>query len=854
MLGSGAAIVVLKRLVEAVRDGDTIYAVIMGSAVNNDGAAKVGYTAPSVDGPGGGHRRDALAVAGWSADTIGYVEAHGTGTALGDPIEIAALTRGLPRDHDRRQFCAHRLGQEQHRPPGRGGRRRRAHQGGAGAAARDDPAQPQLRAAEPADRLRRQPVLREHGAATVASEPIAAPRGGQLVRCRRHQRARGARGGAAAEPGARAAPAAPAGPDAQRQVPGRARADEPRELADHLEAHPEAGARGRRLYLPGRARTDAAPAVVRRVDAEDAVGLSVQPDPLVVSDRLTAGDGAGWRSCFPARARSTPAWGPDLYRAEPVFRPRWTSAPRILAPLIGRDLLEVVLPRSRTDSRSGRGRAWRASLAQPATFAIQYALARLWMSWGVQPSVMVGHSMGEFVAACLGGVFSLEDALRLVAARGRLMEEQPAGAMLAIMLDADSVSPLLDDRTALAAINAPAQCVASGPEDSITRLEQRLLADDVEVQRLPIALAAHSPMMDPMVDEFRELVRGAARGALRVPMVSTVTGAWATEEQLADPDYWAVHVRQTVRFSDAARRLLDQPDLILIEVGPGQTLSSLVRRQPAATADRAVLTSLRHRRQEISDEESMLRALGQVWGAGGTVDWVAVNGGRRRLVSLPTYPFDHERHWIDPVPATPTTVTDSVPARAAGSAPEPVSVPVHEPASRAEPPILNEEAPEPLVGSRRDRIAARLAAILSELSGVDPSALDPAASFADLGFDSLFLTQANAQFRKQFGVRITFRQIFEEAPSIDSLAGFIDSRLAPDAFPAPERQDGEAPGGRRPGAGFRPGRGPDRSRSRRRRHVHLPGRAAHPRAAAHHGAADRAHEQRPAARHDGAEP
>ena len=461
---------------------------------------------------------------------------------------------------------------------------------------------------------------------------------------------------------------------------------------------------------------------------------------------------------------------------------------RILAPILGRDLLDVVFART-GDPQAAAEELGQATLAQPATFAIQYALARLWMSWGVQPSVMVGHSLGEFVAACLGGVFSLADALRLVSERGRRMQEQGSGAMIAIMGEPDAVRSLLDEQTSLAAINAPEQCVASGPEASIARLESRLLANDVAVQRLPISLAAHSPVMDPLVDAFRELVSSATLGPLRIPMVSTVTGTWAAEGQLSDPGYWATHLRQTVRFSDAVGVLLSQPDMILIEVGPGETLTALARQQADAMADRVVVPSLRHPRRQVGEAVSIRQALGQVWGAGGPVDWAAVHGGRVRRVPLPTYPFDHERYWIDPVRQADDAAGQAAPPTAPAPSPTATTA-TRDPSAAPRPaaPATTSAAPAPASaapGTRKDRVAAQLASILSDLSGIDASSLDATASFAELGFDSLFLTQANAQFRKQFGVRITFRQLFEEAPSIDTLAAFIDSKLAPDALPAP---------------------------------------------------------------------
>jgi non-ribosomal peptide synthase protein (TIGR01720 family) len=798
VLASGAAAVVLKRLSEAIRDHDTVYAVIKGSAVNNDGAAKIGYTAPSIEGQTA-VIEEALAVAEVDAGTIGMVEAHGTGTSLGDPIEVAALTAAYRRDTDRRQYCA--IGSL---------KTNIGHLDAAAGVAGIIKAALSLHHEEIPPSLnfnRPNPQIDFGGSPFFVNTALKPWK--RTDTPRRAAVSSFGLGGTNAHVVLEEAPAAgqvPAAATRAHQVltfsarSPAARDRMTRELADHLERHPELDlADVAYTRQVARARMPHRRSVVAATSAE-AVSLLRAPDPTVVVDRVAPADGARVAFMFPGQGAQFPGMGAGLYGDEPVFAAAVDECAGILAPVIGRDLREVMFPET-IDRAAAAEDLGQASVAQPATFTIEYALARLWMSWGVQPSVMVGHSMGEFVAACLGGVFSLEDALRLVAARGRLMQDQPAGAMLAIMREADAVVPLLDDRTSVAAINAPTQVVASGPTASITVLEKHLLAEDVDVQRLPIALAAHSPVMDPMVDEFRELVGRAGRRPLTMPMISTLTGSWLSENQLADPEYWASHVRQTVRFADAAARLLDQPETILLEVGPGQTLASLVRQHPRATAGHVVVASLPRRREAVTDEESMLRALGEVWAAGGAVDWPAVHGGRRRLVSLPAYPFERDRFWIEPVPRSAAPGTGSVRAgtiygAVEEPADEPATIAAGEPtssvtaattATAADPPA------GPASGSRKDRIVAQLASILSDLSGVEASALDPKASFAELGFDSLFLTQANAQFRKQFGVRITFRQIFEEAPSIDSLAGFIDSKLAPDALPAPASAPEPAP-------------------------------------------------------------
>jgi non-ribosomal peptide synthase protein (TIGR01720 family) len=797
VLASGAAMVVLKRLSEAVEDGDTIYAVIRGSAVNNDGAAKIGFTAPGMDGQVA-VIEEALAVADVDADSIGMVEAHGTGTSLGDPIEIAALTRAWRGSTSRRQYCA--IGSL---------KTNIGHLDAAAGVAGIIKAALALHHEQipPSLNFRRPNPQIDFGGSPffVNTELRPWPRSGVP---RRAAVSSFGLGGTNAHLVLEEAPlreAAPAASGEHRLVTLSARSPAALErlgsdLAEHLERTPDVDLGDVAYTLQvGRARLPHRRSFVAATVADAARQL--RAPEATAGDRAGARDGARVAFLFPGQGAQHPGMGADLYRNEPAFAAAMDECARILRPILGRDLLELVYPEG-DDPRAAADALGQAAIAQPATFAIEYALARLWMSWGIQPAVMVGHSLGEFAAACLAGVFPLEDALRIVAGRGRLMQDQPGGAMLAVMLEPEAVQPLLDPGTSIAAINAAGQVVASGPAASIARLEKRLVADEVEVHRLPIGLAAHSPMMDAIVGQFRELVRGAVRRPLELPIVSTVTGGWTSGDQMADPEYWATHLRQTVRFADATGVLLDQPDLILLEVGPGQTLTSLVRQHPQA-ADRVLLASLRHPRRQLGDGETMLHALGQIWAAGGTVDWPAVHGRGRTRVPLPTYPFDHERYWIDAVAPARTDVPSARAAEESSVAGEPAGegpVAVAADPGGAGHPEAAADRPAPVaatvapaqVGSRRERIVAQLASILSELSGIEPTALDPKASFADLGFDSLFLTQANAQFRKQFGVRITFRQIFEEAPSIDSLAGFIDGKLAPDALPAPVQPAGPA--------------------------------------------------------------
>jgi acyl transferase domain-containing protein len=282
-------------------------------------------------------------------------------------------------------------------------------------------------------------------------------------------------------------------------------------------------------------------------------------------------------------------------------------------------------------------------------FVTEYALAQLWMSWGVQPVAMIGHSIGEYVAACLAGVFRLEDALALVARRGRLMQELPPGAMLAVPLPVREVEGLLEPGVAVAAVNEDAATVVSGPAEAVARLEGRLATQGAAVQRLHTSHAFHSEMMDPILAPFTESVRGVARQAPRIPYVSNLTGSWVTAAEATDPRYWGRHLREPVRFAQGLRELMKEPERVLLEVGPGRTLSGLAGRQAGRGARTVVLSSLRHPSEPPSDVAFVLGALGRLWQAGVEVDWRGFHArGPRRRMPLPTYPFERQRYWVGP--------------------------------------------------------------------------------------------------------------------------------------------------------------------------------------------------------------
>ncbi|HEX8275798.1 MAG TPA: beta-ketoacyl synthase N-terminal-like domain-containing protein [Longimicrobiaceae bacterium] len=664
--GSGIGLVVLKRLDDALADGDTIHAVVRGSAINNDGAQKVGFTAPSVDGQAA-VIEEALAVGDVDPATIGFVEAHGTGTDLGDPIEVAALTQAFG-DTGRSQFCA--LGSVKtnigHLDTAAG----TAGMIKAILALEHGEIPPTLHYSAPNPKI------------DFASSPFFVNTELRPWKTDGHPRRAGVSsfgiGGTNAHVVLEEAPAPepsePARPwhllvlSAKTTTALEAATDR---LAAHLRARPEQALAdvawtlqtGRRAWehrrvLVARDGADAAAALEGRTPQRVVSGSAPEPRPVAF---LFSGVGDHY-----------PQMGRGLYEAEPVFRAEVDRCAEILRPHLGVDLREVLFPgdapadgegdaTARVDLRAMLGRAAAAPdeaaerlngtrMAQAALFVTEYALAKQWMAWGVKPEALIGHSLGEYVAATVAGVFSLEDALMLVAERSRLIEEMPEGAMLGLPMSELEVRPLLRDGLAVGTVNGPAMTVVSGPVDAVAALEAELAGRGVACRRLPTRHAFHSPMMAPVAERLAELMRRVRLSAPEIPFVSNVTGTWIRAGEATDPAYWTRHLVGTVRFAEGIEALAGDGRRVLLEVGPGQTLGTFVRQLPRGDeAEPVVVASLRHGYERHSDVAFLLGAAGRLWLAGVPVDWRAVHEHERlRRVPLPTYPFERKRFWIEP--------------------------------------------------------------------------------------------------------------------------------------------------------------------------------------------------------------
>ncbi len=781
VFGGGAGVVVLKRLADAIADRDTIYAVIKGAALNNDGAHKVSYTAPGVDGQADVIAR-AQSLAQTPPDTITYVEAHGTGTPLGDPIEVAALTQAFRRGTDKTQYCA--LGSV------------KAHIGHLEAAAgvtgliktslalTHKVLPPTLHFQSPNPRIdfAQSPFFVSNELTPWASDNAPRRAGVSSFGV----------GGTNAHVVLEEAPVPTPGSVSRpwqvlaisAKTPS-ARDRMAANLASHLAHHPEADIADTAYTLATGRRTFPYRQVVVCRDGAEAAALLAAPDPKRGLQAKTSRRDTPVAFLFPGQGAQQVGMGRELYHAEQVYKDTIDTCADILAPLLGLDLRDILFPAPGNEEDAER-RLARTEITQPALFVTEYALAQLWLSWGLAPAAMLGHSVGEYVAACLAGVFSLPDALLVLSARARLMQSLPPGAMLAVRLPEADVLPLLGDTLSLAAVNSPSGCVVSGPSDAVAALQSLLESRQAACKRLNTSHAFHSGMMEPILAPFMEVVASVPRHAPRIPYVSNVTADWITPSQAASPQYWADHLRRCVRFADGVGFLLSQPDApLLLEVGPGQTLTALARQHPARSADHPVLASLDTERGRMDEAAALAHGLGRLWLHGVSLNWnrVYADQGRRRI-ALPTYPFERTRHWVEPVHSSRVPAAVSAgPAVSAADAPHPAPD-FHSPAPDLGTLMTNIPAPPAASSGRTARILAQLTTTLHEISGVPVGALDPQASFLDLGFDSLFLTQASQAFGAQFGVKVTFRHLLEDLPTLSDLAAYMDEQLPPDALPA----------------------------------------------------------------------
>ncbi len=644
VFGSGAGVVVLRRLEDALRDGDHVYAIIKGSAVNNDGAGKVGFFAPSVAGQSAAVA-EALSVAGVSADSIQYIECHGTGTAVGDPIEVAGLTQAFRASTQRRGFCS--IGSV---------KTNIGHLDTAAGVASMIKVALALEAGElPATIHYEQPNSQldlENSPFKVNQQLTPWPRGAQP---RRSGVTSLGVGGTNAHVVVEEAPAFDASTPSEQPYQmlvlsarnGGALDAATQRLAAELRARNDLNLADVAYTLRVGRRAFSDRRVVAAASLEEAVRLLDSGDPQRVFKHKVQ-DNASVVFMFPGGGAQYHRMGYQLYQTQRVFREWVDRGCEALRSHVDFDLKALLFSDEARYVEASK-ELERPAVQLPALLIVEYALAQLWLSWGVRPAALIGHSMGENTAACLAGVLSFEDALGLVALRGKLFERITDGGMLSVPLSSAELQPLLGEHLDLATVNAPQLCTVSGPTKELDKLQAQLLERQIEAKRIAINIAAHSRMLEPILAEFGDYLRTLKLSAPQIPLVSNVTGNWLSAEQATNPQYWVDHLRHTVQFAQGLGTLLQTPGRVFLEVGPGKNLSSLVRQHHDMNAHQAVLTSLRHPKESVADEAYFLTTLGRLWAAGVDIDLDRLwQGESRRRVSLPTYAFQHESYWIEP--------------------------------------------------------------------------------------------------------------------------------------------------------------------------------------------------------------
>ena len=795
--GDGVGVVLLKRLEDAVADGDTIYAVIKGSAVNNDGRRKVGFTAPAVEGQAEVIAM-ALAAAEVECESIGYIEGHGSATTMGDPIEIAALNQVY--------------GPAALKPASIAVGSVKSNVGHLNAAAGVAgliktilalkngyiPASLNFRQANPKIPFERGPFRVNHALtpwpesnkprrAGVSSFGI----GGTNVHV-------------ILEEAPKTEPSDPAKPWQLIVLSARSRQALERttdQLAAHLLQHPEQNFADVAFTLQqGRKAFEHRRMVVAR-DASAAINLFKDRTPSQVFTAVVPSGRRPVAFLLPGLGDQYLDMGRGLYESEPEFARNVDHCSEFLKPLLGVDLRKTMYPeprvrqqnevrtedrmnfrnllqRAREDKSPALQEIHRTLWAQPALFVIEYALAKLWMSWGVVPESMMGYSIGEYVAACLAGVISLEDSLRMLAVRAQRIEALAPGAMLAIAASEEEIRPLLTPEISMAGINGKSLCVVAGTPEAVDALQQRLLSEGELVSRRLLATHAfHSPLMLPVADELTRIARSIRLSPPKISYISNVTGKPITNAEATDATYWARHLTQPVQFAAGLQHMCSPSAPVFLEVGPGQMLTSLTEQYLAGKglADRVALASLPHASDAQPDRAFILSTLGNLWLAGIEPDWNGVHRNERRSrVPLPTYPFERQRYWHTPS-RRPKEKREAEPAKAAAA---PVAQERAAPNQGTQPEGYGPENSRAYLGveyaAPRNFTEQKVAEIWEELLGIHPIGIHD--EFLRLGGNSLLAIRVAAELREAFQIEFPLEALLK-SPTVSEIALFVEDAL-----------------------------------------------------------------------------
>lgn len=760
--GAGVGVVIIKRLADAIADGDTVQAIIKSTALNNDGSTKIGYTAPSI----GGQAKviaEAMDLAGVSSDSISYIETHGTGTELGDPVEVAAMTQAFKEtasdpEHQKKQYCA--IGSAK---PNIGHLNHAAAIAGlikAVLALKHKQLPPSLNFNKP------NPKIDFENSPFYVNTQLQDWNTNNGTPRRAGVNAFGI-GGTNGHVVLEEAPSTEVSTNTRQHQVLMLSAKTPMalekmttNLAEHLTEHSDLNlADVAFTQYMGRKAFD-----YRRIIVADTINEAVErlreKNPQYVFDNYQkSSTPRPVVFMFSGQGSQYVNMAKELYQTEAVFKEQLDYCFSYLKPLLNIDLHEVLYP-STLSIEEASEQLQQTAITQAVLFSLEYALAQLWMTWGVKPKAMIGHSIGEYVAACLAGVFSLDDALALVAARGQLMQSVQTGNMLAVSLPVDEVRELLPLDLSLALVNSSSLCVVSGSNEAISAFEQQMKDRAVQCQILHTSHAFHSHMMESVVEPFTERMQQIQLNEPKIPYLSNVTGNWITSEEATNPHYWAQHLRQTVHFAQGLEQLFLDPQQILLEVGPGRMLSTLAKQHQAKKAEQWTLTSLPHPKENQPDAAFLQTTLGRLWLGGIVIDYKTFYAMRKlHRVELPSYPFERQRYWIDAPKQGESNVTQPQGSlsRLGNSDVETLEESGFSDAER------NTAQP-------RDAKEQQLVEIWKETLGSGQIGIHD--SFFELGGSSLVASLVVARVRECFGVELSISE-FLNAPTIAELALLI---------------------------------------------------------------------------------
>ena len=753
VFSDGAGVVLLKSREDAERDRDTIYAIIKGIGVNNDGADKGSFGGPSAQGQAGAIAM-AINDAGIEASSISYIEAHGTATPLGDPIEIEGLSLAFG-EQEQKQFCAvgsvkSNLGHLT------------AASGVAGLIKtvlalhhQQIPASLFYKDTNPNIDLLDSPFYINAELKTWASDQKRRAGvssfgvGGTNVHVILEEFEN-----VIVQPSA-SKPLTLINWSAKTE---NSTGNYAKKLSGFVENNPDVNVTDI-AYTSQNTRADFNSR--RFVIASDSTDLLSQLNtetPELSQSKKTESKASEVVFMFPGQGSQYVNMGGELYDNEPIFKAAVDECIALLKDAPQSDIFDVMYP-AMADEKSAE-KLKNTFYTQPAIFIVEYAMAKLWMSWGIQPTILTGHSIGEFVAAHLAGVFDLNDALHMISTRAKMVSEVAKGSMLSVRLEASQLEAILPASLSIAAINSNKLCVVAGEDDDIAKFSKILEEKNIPGKLLQTSHAFHSAMMDDIVAAFEDVVKSIKLNAPVKPIVSTVTGTWMSEAEATSTQYWAQHLRKTVRFAEAVNTLQEEDGRLLLEVGPGVALATFARQQ--ATPKSTPIIQGFEKNETLTEYYSVLRALGQLWLNGIEPDWKALYQNQRRVkLNLPSYAFDKKRHWLEAPPS-------------ANAAKETIET-TTEPITTTQ--IISRES---MV--RKDILTGKLKELFEDSSGIEINDASTSMNFIEMGFDSLLLTQISTNLKKEFNVPITFRKLFEEYNTIDLLASYIDSNLPAEEF------------------------------------------------------------------------